>query len=67
MADTIRVYPLSEVVKGHLDLFKHPAGNMPLRADGSDWPLDEFTSRRLRDGDITDQAPTAPVLGPPDD
>jgi hypothetical protein len=49
-APRIRVTPATEEIRRVL---RHPRG-MAFRSSGSvEWPMDSFTSRRLRDGDIT--------------
>jgi len=51
----VRVLPRDEAVrKSHRNVVGHP--NFP--AQGSiEWPYDQFTKRRLRDGDITLEKP----------
>ena len=60
MAD-IAVWPVREGMN-----LAHPvAGALP--DSGGDWPADQFTFRRLRDGDITrtkpEEAPSEPKAG----
>lgn len=50
MAD-IAVWP----ARAGMDL-SHPIGG-PLADEGGHWPADQFTFRRIRDGDVTDTAP----------
>jgi hypothetical protein len=51
-----KVYALKEHVKR--DMF-YPIGRIKFNDDGeSDWPLDQFTQRRIRDGDISFDPPT---------
>lgn len=45
----VRVSPAKELFRG---LIKHPNGG-GFRSSGSvEWPLDSFTKRRIRDGDV---------------
>jgi hypothetical protein len=47
----VRVTPRDEKIRRNI---KHPAGGIGFRAKGSvEWPYDQFTKRRVRDGDIT--------------
>lgn len=42
------------------DIIRHPSAGGFRAEGGADWPLDQFTMRRLRDGDITqEEAPSA--------
>jgi hypothetical protein len=43
-----RVEPTSE----RLRILKHPSGARFYATGSSEWPLDSFTHRRIRDGDI---------------
>jgi hypothetical protein len=46
----VRVTPTSDVFRGAI---KHPGG-VAFRSTGSaEWPMDQFTKRRLRDGSVT--------------
>lgn len=46
----VRVLPRDDAMR---KLLKHPASG-GFRPEGSiEWPLDQFTKRRLRDGDVT--------------
>jgi hypothetical protein len=46
----VRVTPKDDTIRG---LIKHPSG-VKFPAEGSvEWPLDSFTRRRIRDGDVT--------------
>jgi hypothetical protein len=46
----VRVLPANDQLR---KILKHPASG-GFQAEGStEWPLDQFTKRRLRDGDIT--------------
>ena len=48
---TMKVYAASDDIKKYI---KHPFGVTQFDADGlAEWPDDQFTRRRLRDGDIT--------------
>ena len=52
----MKVYALKENVKRDI---KYPIGQIGFNEDGeADWPMDQFTQRRLRDGDISLEAPT---------
>jgi len=47
----VRVIPRDEETRKNLD---HPLNNVGFHESGSaEWPLDSFTERRLRDGDVT--------------
>ena len=48
----VRVLPANDEMRRVL---KHPRGWRGFPSDGGsvEWPLDRFTQRRLRDGDIT--------------
>lgn len=47
----IRVEPKNDELRRVL---KHPSSNMGFRSEGSvEWPDDNFTHRRIRDGDVT--------------
>lgn len=53
----MRVWPTSEFVRKHI---KHPAaGGFTGNEGAGDWPPDQFTCRRLVEGDIT-EVPPAP-------
>jgi len=59
----MRVYALKEHVKRSI---WHPIGHMKFNANGvADWPNDQFTRRRLRDGDISLTPPTKSLTPPP--
>lgn len=46
----VRVFPRDDVLR---KLLKHPSSG-GFRSTGSiEWPFDQFTKRRLRDGDVT--------------
>jgi hypothetical protein len=54
---TVRVLPKNEEFRKFL---VHPLNNVGFRDKGAiEWPLDQFTLRRLRDGDITLEDPKA--------
>jgi len=56
----MKVYALKDNVKKFI---KHPSAAMQFNEDGvADWPDDQFTRRRLRDGDISLQAPGQKAL-----
>jgi hypothetical protein len=46
----VRVLPRDDVLR---KLLKHPASGGFGPAGSIEWPLDQFTKRRLRDGDVT--------------
>jgi hypothetical protein len=47
----VRVLPKNDELR---EILVHPNGNLAFREHGSvEWPLDQFTLRRLRDGDVT--------------
>jgi hypothetical protein len=47
----VRVLPKNELIRKYL---KHEPTKIAFRPEGSiEWPLDNFTMRRLRDGDVT--------------
>lgn len=56
----VRVLPKNDEMREYL---VHPNGNLGFREHGSvEWPLDQFTLRRLRDGDVTlDESHAQPV------
>jgi hypothetical protein len=48
---TVRVMPRDEAIRKGI---AHPEGNLKFPDSGSvEWPLDQFTQRRLRDGTVT--------------
>jgi hypothetical protein len=50
-----KVYALKDNVKKFI---KHPAGATQFDENGvAEWPMDQFTQRRIRDGDISLHAP----------
>lgn len=54
--ERVRVLPRDDAMR---KLLKHPASG-GFRPEGSiEWPLDQFTKRRLRDGDVTIEAQQA--------
>jgi len=53
----VRVVPANEQLRKNL---KHPASGGFLAEGSTEWPLDQFTKRRLRDGDITVEETAAP-------
>ena len=68
MAASIFVVP-APVAEGDLPrVVRHPArGFALLPPEGALWPLDDYTARRLRDGDIVETSPPAvdePALSP---
>jgi len=49
--ERVRVLPANDQLR---KLLKHPAsGGFPPQGGSTEWPNDQFTKRRLRDGDIT--------------
>lgn len=58
MADSIFVAP-APVAEGEMPrVVRHPArGFALLPPEGAPWPLDDYTARRLRDGDIVEASP----------
>jgi hypothetical protein len=56
----IRVWPKNEDIRKYI---VYPIGNIKFRAtiyDSVEWPLDQFTKRRLAKGDILDHPPPKP-------
>jgi hypothetical protein len=56
---TVKVWPKNDHIRG---LLKHPAGvafSADPQADPAEWPDDQFTTRRIADGDILTEAPKA--------
>lgn len=52
-----KVYAKDASIQKHI---KHPNGKS-FRDDGSaEWPNDQFTKRRIKDGDVTMEAPDPP-------
>jgi hypothetical protein len=52
----VKVYALKDHVKQNI---KYPIGNIAFDENGeADWPHDQFTQRRIRDGDISLEPPT---------
>jgi hypothetical protein len=61
----VRVLPKNDEIR---KILVHPNGNLAFREHGSvEWPLDQFTLRRLRDGDVTldESHAQQPVRRPP--
>ena len=52
-----KVYAQSENLKKHPRFRWHPLGTLFDSNGMAEWPDDAFTHRRLRDGDITLEAP----------
>jgi hypothetical protein len=47
----VRVLPTRDDIRKHI---KHPISKVGFLAEGSvEWPLDQFTRRRIADGDVT--------------
>ncbi len=54
----VLVWPKDDVMRKHL---KHPHNNVSFREQGPiDWPDDQFTHRRLEDGDVLLNDPNPP-------
>jgi hypothetical protein len=51
----MKVYALKDNVKQYV---KHPRGTNFDKQGSADWPMDSFTTRRIRDGDISLEAPS---------
>jgi hypothetical protein len=50
----VRVTPTRDELR---KVLRHPANNIPFGKTGSvEWPNDQFTKRRVRDGDVTVEA-----------
>ena len=55
----IRVWPKNDDIRR---LIRHPtAGALTPKAEGDLWPEDQFTFRRIKDGDVLTSAPRAAV------
>lgn len=52
----MRVWPTSEAIR---KILKHPCGIGfgDTMSESADWPEDQWTTRRIQDGDVTTQAP----------
>jgi len=60
---TIMVWPRDEKI---IKVMRHPTGLSFRSIDhGMAWPNDQFTMRRIRDGDILTHAPIAPPAQEP--
>jgi hypothetical protein len=58
-APRVRVLPRDPDIRKYL---KHEPTKIAFRAEGSiEWPLDKFTLRRIRDGDVTVETQDAEV------
>jgi hypothetical protein len=56
---TVRVIPRDEGIR---KLLRHPLRGRGFPSTGSvEWPLDTFTRRRIRDGDVTVEKPVENV------
>jgi len=54
-----KVYALKDNVKKFIF---HPSGRIKFNDAGeAEWPLDQFTQRRIKDGDVSLQPPTKQV------
>lgn len=54
---TMQVWPVNNTIR---KILKHPiGGGFTGNGGAGNWPRDQFTYRRLRDGDITEAAPAA--------
>ena len=59
----VRVNPANEDIRKAIS---HPSGNLKFPASGSvEWPLDQFTKRRLRDGSVTREGGEKAKAPPP--
>lgn len=58
MSNTVYVIP-APVAEGELPrVVRHPARGLAiLPPEGASWPFDDYTARRLRDGDIVEAPP----------
>lgn len=55
----VKVWPKDDVMRKHL---RHPADRAGFRAEGpADWPYDQFTTRRIEDGDVVLSDPNPPA------
>ena len=56
----MKVWPTSDVMR---KILRHPGGSkMPFPSSGGlDWPDDQFTHRRIVDGDVTTVDPSPPA------
>jgi hypothetical protein len=53
----MKVWPKNDEIRR---VIYHPTGNIHFPAEGpSDWPEDQYTARRIRDGDVTASDPGA--------
>ena len=65
---TMKVWPLTEAGEN----LRHPHSHLTFKpADGGpvqpvEWPNDQFTFRRIQDGDITDKSPDEPKQDSPE-
>jgi hypothetical protein len=60
----VRVLPKNDVIRRDI---VHPVNNIAFPPQGGsvEWPLDQFTNRRIRDGDVTIEEPKKePVAAP---
>jgi hypothetical protein len=58
----MKVWPLNERARKHV---AHPIAGPFGTREFADWPADQFTFRRIRDGDITDKDPGTKQLAEP--
>lgn len=49
----VRVVPKSDELR---EVLRHPRAGRFRTSGSTEWPLDQFTKRRLRDGDVTVEA-----------
>lgn len=54
------VKPLTDIAR---KLIKHPSGVAFSNPEGTAWPDDQFTQRRIRDGDIEEVKPKTTTTG----
>ena len=58
----VRVVPRDENMRRYL---KHPSTRVGFLAEGSaEWPNDQFTRRRIKEGDVTIEEAAAPEAAP---
>jgi hypothetical protein len=61
--ERVRVSPASEELR---QVLKHPKSAVKFPASGSvEWPLDQFTRRRIKDGSVTREEDRRPQGGNP--
>jgi hypothetical protein len=61
----IRVWPRTDDIRKYI---RHPLGDIKFRAtltDSVEWPFDQFTKRRIKDGTVLTEAPVIGDAEPP--